>query len=480
MKVEFVGRRRSLERLGDRFATVVREGRGQMLAVRGRRQVGKSRLLTEFVARGDLPHLFTTAVKNGPLVTQMEAFHRDARETAASVRDGDVLMADVPANWTAVFTRLRLVGAAGPLVVVFDEFPWACDATPTLEGELQAAWDRHLQHLPILLVLVGSDVATMERLTQHDRPLFGRASEEVVRPFDPSETAEAIGAASALTAFDAHLTTGGYPRLVEDVRRSGSVRAYISRGIQDENTDLVVVAQRSLEAEFPADAQARRILSAIGGQEIGHATFTSVVGNLDSDVSTGGVALSRGLRVLADQKGLIAIEHPAGAKSTTRQRRYRITDPYLRFWFRFVEPHLANIARGRADVALNAFDAGWQSWRGTAIEPVVREAVVRLAPSIAGLEPTVDVAPWWNRDSSVEVDVVASSRDAVEAMGTVKWRDRRRVTAAEVRSLSAARSLVPRAGAARLLVVCPAGAEPSSGADLVLTADDLLSAWRAD
>jgi hypothetical protein len=64
-------------------------------------------------------------------------------------------------------------------------------------------------------------------------------------------------------------------------------------------------------------------------------------------------------------------------------RRYRVTDPYLRFWFRFVEPHLAGIARGRADLAVASLAAGWPPWRGVVIEPVVREAH-RVSPRAGG------------------------------------------------------------------------------------------------
>jgi AAA+ ATPase superfamily predicted ATPase len=369
------------------------------------------------------------------------------------------------------------VAASGPLVVVLDEFPWACEMSPTLEGELQKAWDRYLQHLPILLVLVGSDLAMMQRLTEHDRPLYGRASEVVIQPFNPAEVAEAIDASNPMTAFDAYLTTGGYPKLVDDVRRAGGIRAYIAHGVRDENTDLVVVAQRSLDAEFPSDAQARRVLSAIGGHDVGHSTFSTVVGVLGDDAATSGVALTRSLRVLGDQKRVLTIEHPAGAKSNTRQRRYRVADPYLRFWFRFIEPHLANIARGRGDVALAAFDTAWSSWRGLAIEPVVRGAIARMAPSIPTLARVTDLAPWWNRDNSIEVDIVASANSSVEALGTIKWRERRKVTPSELRDLAAARSVVPHSGAARLVVVCPAGAESSVDADVVLTDADLMRAW---
>ena len=117
---------------------------------------------------------------------------------------------------------------------------------------------------------------------------------------------------------------------------------------------------------------------------------------------------------------------------------------------------------------------------GRAIEPVVREALLRLAPSIPGMADVVGVGPWWNRDNSIEVDLVASTHSTVHALGTIKWRDRRKVTVTEVRELAATRASVPHAGHARLLVACPAGADTSAGADLVLTADDLLRAWSAD
>ena len=475
--MDFVGRRRHLADLDIWLARVASEGRGVMLAVRGRRQVGKSRLFTEFVERGRLAHVFFTAVKNGSLASQMEAFQRDALESAGALPGGGSEWGDVQQNWGAVFTRLRLAATEGPLVVVFDEFPWASEASPTLEGELQAAWDRHLQRLPILLVLIGSDVAMMERLTEHDRPLYGRAREMTVGPFNPGEVAEAVGSPQPMAAFDAFLVTGGYPRLVEDARRAGGVRPFVARGLSDENSDLVVMAQRSLAAEFAPDVQARRVLSAIGGQEVGHPTFSSVVGRLGEDAASSGVALTRALRVLSDDKAILAIDFPAGRTPASRRRRYRVADPYLRFWFRFVETHLASIARGRGDLAITAFDTSWPSWRGIAVEPVVREALARLAPSIPALADATDLGPWWNRDNSVEVDIVATAKTAVVALGSIKWRERRRFSAGELAGLAAARASIPHAGAARLIAVCPAGSDPAASADLTLTAADLLNAW---
>lgn len=473
-----MGRSQQIEQLNEWYGRVVEERSGLMVAARGRRQVGKSALYTEFIRRAEVPHVYFTATKDGGRVSQLEGFQRYAREAEPTIPDADTLFASAPSGWADVFGRLRVAAQQSPIVVVLDEFPWATEADPSLEGELQSAWDRELQHLPVLMILVGSDLAMMERVTQHDRPLFGRAREDVIHAFNPAEVAAALGNDTpALSAFDAYLATGGYPKLVDDFRRAGAVDAYVKSGLADENSDLIVVAQRSLAAEFPPDAQARRVLSAIGGQEVGHATFSSVVGRLPEDPSTAGTALSRALRILVENKRVVAIETPAGRSAGTKTRRYRITDPYLRFWFRFVEPHIANVARGRSDLAVAAFDKGWQSWRGVAIEPEVQTAVCRLAPDIALLAEVTDVAAWWNRDHSVQVDLVGTAGEAVAAIGSIKWRPRQQFTSHELEDLRRAREIIPGAAAARLIAVCPAGIRSGVAPDITLDAQDLLGAW---
>ncbi len=77
------------------------------------------------------------------------------------------------------------------MIAVLDEFPWLVGGDRTLEGELQAAWDRSLERLPVLLILVGSDVAMMDSLASHGRPLFGRVSPLVIPALDPGEVADA-------------------------------------------------------------------------------------------------------------------------------------------------------------------------------------------------------------------------------------------------------------------------------------------------
>jgi AAA+ ATPase superfamily predicted ATPase len=480
LSVDFFGRLPALRTLGQLVTDVVSSGSGKLLTVRGRRQVGKSRLLTHFTENSGLAYLYFSAVKNASTGQQLAALTADAATATRPLSDLDALFASPPGSWSEVLSQIAVSCRTAPSIVVLDEFPWAVEADPTLEGTLQNAWDRHLERLPVLLVLVGSDVAMMERLTNHDRPLFGRSRTMVVNPFDPGECASALGGErNPMDVFDTHMMTGGYPRLVASAARAQHALEFAEEQLTDETSELIVMAQLSLDAEFPPDAQSRRVLSAIGWAELGVSAFSQVVGSLGESGTTE-TAVTRALKILVDTKQVVGVDHPVGTEPSTRLRRYRIRDPYLRFWFRFVEPQLANIARGRADLAVAGLHRGWASWRGKAIEPTVHEGLLRMAPDLEALADVVQVGGWWNRNNNPEVDIVAArnakGRD-IAGVGTVKWRENAPITRNDVATLHKARTIVPGAADALLLGVCPAGAHPDAGLDLELSARQLLTAW---
>lgn len=58
-----------------------------------------------------------------------------------------------------MLVRGRRLPTDTPTVIVLDEIPYLAREDPTFEGSLQKVFDRHLSRLPVLLILVGSDVA---------------------------------------------------------------------------------------------------------------------------------------------------------------------------------------------------------------------------------------------------------------------------------------------------------------------------------
>ncbi|HEY6738174.1 MAG TPA: hypothetical protein VI076_04940 [Actinopolymorphaceae bacterium] len=96
-------------------------------------------------------------------------------------------------------------------------------------------------------------------------------------------------------------------------------------------------AERSLTAEFPERLQAYTVLRAIGSGERTFSNIARAAGNLPS------TSLRRSLDLLIHKRMVVA-EAPLSTRPS-RDHRYRITDPYLRFWLRFLQP---SNARDRA------------------------------------------------------------------------------------------------------------------------------------
>lgn len=474
------GRTELLDRFAGSLAEVRRTGKGHILAVRGRRQVGKSTAVTAFVEHVQTPHAYFTGVKLAPTHRQLVALAEAFLGSPRPVADIHLLFDTTPTTWREAFNRWALAARNAPAIIVLDEFPWAVEADPSLEGELQVAWDTILSKLPILLILIGSDVAMMGRLIEHDRPLFGRVTPMVVPALNPAEVAEALPGRSALEIFDAYLVTGGYPRLVDRCAAAKTTAAYVEAALTDPFSDLVITAQLVLDAEFSDGASARQVLTAIGAETLTRPGFNDVLSAISDPHERGAAqtAITRALKILEGPKDLIRIEIPSGAASHSKLRRYRLTDPYLRFWFRFIAGHLEDISRGRGDIAVSAFHAGWASWRGRAIEPHVNEALTRLGATHPELSGVQQAGAWWNRDNSLEVDIVARTAENIATVGTIKWRARGGVNRTEMAGLANARSVIPHAGGARLLAVCPSGLAPGASADIVLRPKDLLAAWR--
>jgi len=463
----FVGRSSELAVLRAHLDTVERSGAARFLSVRGRRQVGKSRLIEEFLRSTTTPSAFFTAAKGAPVAGEVASF---AAELATSGIESAELFDGVAYNgWEPVLRQLATQITA-PTIVVIDELPYLLEADPTLEGSLQRIWDRYLSRAPILLIAIGSDLATMEMLGTYDRPLFGRVREMVIDPFNVAEVADMLGLGPT-KAVDAYLAIGGFPTLADSWRRSRSLETFLEAALTDATSPLVVVGERILNAEFPAALQPRDVLLAIGADET---TFTSI--SRRTGINQG--SLTRTLPVLVDDKRVVAVDH-ALSSQPSRSSRYRVADPYLRFWLRYIQPNMDLILRGRGEQLAATISAQWPDYRGEAVEPLVRSAIEQLLPD-ERFGDTVHVGSFWTRSNDVEVDLVGGASPLpptpVAFIGSIKWRERRPFGRDDLAQLTNARTRVPGAGGARLVGVSRSGFS-TDGLDVALGPDDIVRAW---
>ena len=447
---------------------VDRERPGRCLLVRGRRRVGKSRLVETFADRTRAPFLYFTA-SGGGAGRELARFAADAERS--SLPQATLLASARPADWGAA---LELLAAALPddraSIVVIDEVPYLMGLDDVFEGTLQRSWDRFLERKPVLLILIGSDLSMMEALNSYERPFHQRGREMVVGPLNPAEVAAMLGLEAA-AALDAALLTGGLPLICSDWPAGTSVKSFLDVAVSDPISSLIVSAERSLAAEFPEAAQARLVLSAIGS---GKRTFGNIA---QAAGGIGATPLTRALSILQDKR-IIAAELPVSLRPS-RDKRYRIADPYLRFWLRFIDPHMDEIERGRADLTLARIERSWTSWRGRAVEPLIREALTRLLPD-EHLPDAPAIGGYWTRTNDVEIDIVGADRQPIARelrfLGSIKWLENAPFDEHDRAALTRHWAVLTDQPIP-LVAVTRSGAT-ATGLHAVYGPDDIIAAWR--
>ncbi|HEX4702149.1 MAG TPA: ATP-binding protein [Pseudonocardiaceae bacterium] len=477
--MDFKGRAADLGLLDGQLSQVIEQRggtRGGAVIVTGRRRVGKSRLVQEFCDRAGLPYVVFQATRGRNPVAERADF-------AAAIAQSGLPAAESIAGLQATDWNqaLRTLALALPQdtasIAVLDEVPWLVEQDPEFEGALQTVWDRHLSAKPVLLVLVGSDLSVMQALGSYGRPFFGRAVRMMVNPLHLADV-QAMTRLPAAEAVDALLITGGFPEVVQAWEPGMDRGGYLRQELGNPLSPLLMAGELSLLGEFPEATHSRAVLEAVGS---GERTFTAIAAQVGGSRPLASGSLSPILTSLLDKR-VLAADSPLSTRADTKNKRYRVADPYLRFWLAFLSRGISLVERGRGDLLLDRVQRSWSSWRGRAVEPVVREGLLRLLPDDRW-PLTEAVGGWWNRQNNPEIDLVGADREpvarAVHFVGSVKWLESQPFDRHDYGSLVRDMLAVPGTGPDTALV---AVSRSGCTEDLPLAASwgpqDLLHAWQ--
>lgn len=392
----FVGRQEELRDL----VAVLRRPTPQMVRVYGRRRLGKTVLLQELLKeeRG-LYFEVEEGERTLHLETLSEQLALQVGRAPRPYRTWDHFLDDVEG------TDSRLA--------VFDEFQFLLTPRSGLAGRLKDRWDRKWRQTGPSVVVCGSSVGMMQRLTQgKGGPLFGRLTADAhIRPMGYAAVREFYPKLSEEDRIARYGVFGGTP-FYHSLGLSGTLEEAVRRTFLQEYPPLLDEPGQVLRTELRSPARAGSILAALGaGRRSLHELETKV------GVSSGG--LNWYLPVLDEDLDLIRPDLPVDERH--KMTRYAITDPFFEFYYRFIAPYRAAIEARQGDRVWQMIQQGLDSYLGRVFERVVRE-VLTLAQgrSVLGNKFEYEaLGPWWDRSGN-EVDVVAVAEKEIWA-GEVKW-----------------------------------------------------------
>ena len=392
MKLAFLGREKEKSRLDRLFS----DPASTFCCLYGRRRCGKSRLIQETLpSQGSV--YFVSDEREPPL--QRVALAACMGQLAPGM--DQVVYPD----WASLFERWWQDAPPGALLVL-DEFPYLVNSSPEIPSLLQRLIDQARPRKLDLLVCGSSQRMMQGLLLDGSAPLYGRAQEIiVVKPLGAAWLGEALGLASPRETLEAYAVWGGVPRYWELAAEKGTVTwESVADLVLDPLGVLHDEPRRLLMDDMRDTAQAASILALIG-------SGCNRVSEIAARLTKPATSLNRPLQRLIEL-GFVRRERPFGASERSGKRTlYRLDDPFLAFWFRFVEPNRSRLDAGFVEQVSKDICCDFAGHVAETWEELARQSFPHL--HLGGHE-WLPASRWWGPGTDrqpLEVDVVAESVD---------------------------------------------------------------------
>ena len=380
---------------------------GKMFVVYGRRRVGKTELIRQFIKpipENKMYFYVDLVEKQGILDSISKSVQEQLGETRKFADFNDFLD----------FIALK---SENSFVLVVDEFQRFLEVSPQFITQLQNHWDQKLKNKKIMLILVGSSIGMIQKITNSKAgALYGRATRIKISPFKYSDFRLMFKELNEEERIITYAVFGGTPYYLEKVKKvDGNIHKKIFELLLKKGAELFEEPKNLLEYEnVRIHAKYNSILQAASEgkenvNEIGD--FTGI------DTNT----LPAYIKRLDELLELLGRKDPVLGKE--RLGRYGLKDNFFNFWYKFIFPNQTALNLGNIKIVEEYIKENLNVHIGRVFEGICKELLIEhINKELNGY--TIDfenIGSWWNRTGE-EIDIVGYNHKTRRILvGEVKW-----------------------------------------------------------
>ena len=403
----FIGRKRELNDLKQRYEN----GKFEFAVMYGRRRVGKTTLINEFVK--DKEVIFYTGIEGNEkenlegLSKSIYSLSQDFAGTSSSF-----------ASFQEALETAFKIAEKRRIVFVIDEYPYIAGSYKALSSILQILIDRNKDTSKMFLILCGSSLSFMEsQVLGYKSPLFGRRTcQYKIMPFNYFEIKDYYKKFTDTDLAVIYGITGGILLYMSLMNDNLSVEENIKTNFLVPNAYLFEEPTNLIKQECRDPAQYNSIIKAIATGSSRMSEICSKTG-LDTGLTTSYLHKLMSLDIVKK-------EMPFGTDSS-RKTIYALEDSMFRFWYRFIPDNLAIINRGLTDVVYKKIAPQITSFMGGVFEEICKQYLWELNRQGKAAITFTDLGRWWGNDPKnkceAEVDIMGTADDKTALFCECKW-----------------------------------------------------------
>jgi AAA+ ATPase superfamily predicted ATPase len=369
----------------------------QMTFVVGRRRVGKTALLSRAFQANTL-YFFVSKKSESLLCAE---FTEEIQTKLKTTIFGTITA------FADIFGYLMELSASRPFTLIIDEFQEFQFVNPSIYSDMQRIWDRGKDAGHINLILCGSIYSLMKQIFEQSKePLFGRSTGRLhVQPFSGTVLKEILQdhypkyKSDDLLAF--YMVSGGVARYAELLTSAGAFTLdSILNEIFSGNSPFLDEGRNMLIDEFGKEyGNYFSILTLIASSKTSRTEIESIMG-----IQTGGF-----LDRLENDFGLVTKVRPIFSKPGSRSVKYRISDNFLRFWFRFIYKYRGTVEIRNFSYIKDLVKREYPAYSGMVLERY-------FTGKLAAEGKFSAIGSWWDRSGQNEIDIVAVNEYEKQAL----------------------------------------------------------------
>lgn len=417
------------------FQQLLQNKKAKLATCQGRRRIGKSTFITQ--CADETTHFINiSGLAPRPDLDRAAQLENFSQELSRQLNTPKIPLPDWP---TAFHYLASILPKTGSTLLQLDEISWMAIGDPDFPGHLKNTWDQHFsEHSGLILVLCGSVSSWIEKNILNHTGFVGRISWQFHLEPLPLQHCNAFWkehetrSKREIPPFEKLRllsVTGGVPRYLEAINFRQSTEANITRLCFRSGGLLFNEFEQIFHDIFTKKAPTYRAI--VRTLVNGPRTLREISEALNRE---SGGSLTEALSNLAGS-GFITAEHsisPTTAKPLARTIRYRLTDNYLRFYLKYVEPHREQITKGIYTLSpLESLEA-WDTIIGLQFENLIYNSRHELLDLLGISQNTLNYGPFFQnqtkRKKACQVDLLIRTQSALYIVETKA----RKIISAEV------------------------------------------------
>ena len=416
----FIGREKELKSLNDVYS---KENFG-MTIIYGRRRVGKSYLITEFIRNKKA--VFYTATKVGA-ERNLELFSKQVLD----VLDPEYSDAVFP-SIESVFNIItkKLSESDQKIILVIDELPYWAEKDEALLSILQKYIDTKWLDKNLMLILCGSALSFMEnKVLSEKSPIFGRRDAQIkLEAFNYRDSALFVPDYSPEDKAICYGVTGGVAKYLSLFDAKKTLDDNIKRLFFNTDGYLFDETRNLLTQEFADVTLVNNIIEQVASGENSLNIISSKVKEKDPTVLYS-------IEKLIDV-GLVEKRRCITEEKNRKKTHYVLKDHMFKFWYEFIPNAISVIEMGQGELYYEkAVKPKLHEFMGSVFEEMCR--YYTLEKGIQGDFGSfiTETGTWWGTEQlqdndgkwyqqATDIDVVGiSTIDKTAVIGECKFKN---------------------------------------------------------